>query len=170
MITLKEDFAARELFENETVLRHFISDALDDWVRLFNAETEEDLDMIATANRGIIEAVEIMKKMSLIGIFREEHELRVKARRDRMAEDEYVMDRGIQIGMEKGRAEGEIRVYVAQILSKLRSSLSSSQCVEELAELGGNRELLQDICNTAVQYAPDYDTDKIVKEVLSHMK
>ncbi len=63
---------------------------LDSWIRLFNAETEEDLDMIRTEHAGIAEAVRELKSMGLIGFLREEYEYRQKWARDRRAEDAYV--------------------------------------------------------------------------------
>lgn len=74
---------------------------LDDWIRLFNAKGLEDLSMIKTKNSGIIEAVELVKRMSLGKKFRLAYEEYVRARRDRWAEDEYVKD----LGREEGRAE-----------------------------------------------------------------
>ncbi|MGN1151625.1 MAG: PD-(D/E)XK nuclease family transposase, partial [Lachnospiraceae bacterium] len=38
---------------------------VDDWIRLFNAENEEELDMITTKNEGITEAINVLKSMSL---------------------------------------------------------------------------------------------------------
>ncbi len=138
------------------------NDALDDWVRLFNAETEEDLDMITTANNGIIEAVEIMKKMSLIGILREEHEMRVKARRDRMAEDEYVRDEGIQIG--------ETKKLVTLVVNQIRKHIEKEKIIDWFSEMGEDTQLIEAIYNTACSHAPDYNIDRIVKEILFNKK
>ena len=65
---------------------------LDEWHSLFNAKTEEDLNMIKskTKNSGIIEAIKELKEISLTDRLRYEHEMRLKAKRDREAEDEYV--------------------------------------------------------------------------------
>ncbi len=70
------------------------SGAVDEWVRLFNAKSWEDLDMMKTKNKGILEAAEILRKMSLIRPFRLMYEQRLKDIRDRRAEDEYVWDAG----------------------------------------------------------------------------
>lgn len=81
---------------------------LDEWHSLFNAKTEEELDMIksGTKNRGIIEAVKELKEINLIDSLRYEHELRLKAKRDREAEDEYVFEQGKEEGIKLGREEG----------------------------------------------------------------
>lgn len=41
-----------------------------------------------------MEAINELKEISLIDSLRYEHELRLKARRDREAQDEYVYERG----------------------------------------------------------------------------
>lgn len=74
---------------------------LDDWIRLFRAEGLEDLSMIKTKNSGIIEAIDVLKGMSLGKKFRLMYEEYVKVRRDRWAEDEYMKD----VGREEGKAE-----------------------------------------------------------------
>lgn len=81
---------------------------LDEWHSLFNAETEEELDMIQskTKNLGIVEAIKELKEVSLTDRLRMEHEQRLKAKRDREAEDEFVYlqgkDEGIKIAEQKG--------------------------------------------------------------------
>lgn len=72
---------------------------LDDWIRLFNATREEDLEMIRIKNDGIREAIDELRAMSLSKTVRYLYEERLKARRDRWAEDQYVRN--------EGRAEGK---------------------------------------------------------------
>lgn len=76
---------------------------VDDWIRLFNVKTEEDLDMIKTKNTGIERAKYMMREMSLSESLREMVEYYRKKRMDRRAEDAYVYDQGKQ----EGRQEGE---------------------------------------------------------------
>ena len=152
LIPLKYDFCIKEVMENETVRRHFISDVLgiplkdiksvrminpflwkrykkqklgilelhtielkkkpdkgqpsplDEWHSLFNAKTEEELDMIKswTKNLGIIEAIKELKEISLTDRLRYEHEMRLKAKRDRQAEDMFVYEGGMKTGREDG--------------------------------------------------------------------
>ena len=75
-------------------------DALADWVQLFNAKTEEELDMIKSTNIGIRAGIKMVKDMSLTGWIRAEMEAREKARRDRFAQDEYIRDEGRQEGID----------------------------------------------------------------------
>ena len=65
---------------------------------LFNAESEEELDMITAKNEGITEAINVLKSMSLRRPFKALFEDYMKAKRDRWDEDEYIRDEGIAIG------------------------------------------------------------------------
>jgi len=65
-------------------------DVIDDWIRLFNAEDEEDLAMIKRKSLGIAEVIAALRELSLGRRLRYYFEMRQKARRDRWAEDEYV--------------------------------------------------------------------------------
>lgn len=80
-------------------------DVVDDWIRLFNAEDEEDLAMIKRKSLGIAEAIAALRELSLGRRLRYYFEMRQKARRDRWAEDEYVRDEGIAIGKAEAKAE-----------------------------------------------------------------
>ena len=71
---------------------------VDDWIRLFNAESEEELDMITTKNEGITEAINVLKAMSLRRPLKALFDDYMKAKRDRWDEDEYIRDEGIAIG------------------------------------------------------------------------
>lgn len=74
-------------------------DSLAEWVQLFNATTEEDLEMIKTSDAGVKAGIKALREMSLGKQIRMEIEAREKARRDRVAELEYAWDEG----MERGR-------------------------------------------------------------------
>lgn len=91
------------------------TDAVNDWVRLFNAEKTEDLDMIREKNKGITEAIEVVKEMSLGRTLRQIYEYRIKMIRDRWAEDEYVRE----LGREEGKAEGKAEAKAEDILALL---------------------------------------------------
>ena len=81
---------------------------LDEWHSLFNAKTEEDLDMIKrkTRNSGIIEAIKELKEISLTDRLRYEYEMRLKEKRDRQAIEEYVFDQALEKGIEQGIQRG----------------------------------------------------------------
>ena len=128
--SLKYDFCIKEIMENEIVRKHFISDVLgiplDEWHSLFNAETEEDLDMIRseTKNLGFIEAIKGLKDISITDRIRLEREYRLKAKRDRKAEDDFVYEQGRIVEREAG-----IRSLVNVLR---RNGYSDEQIVSEL--------------------------------------
>ena len=79
---------------------------MDDWIRLFNAESEEELDMITAKNEGITEAINVLKSMSLRRPLKALFDDYMKAKRDRWDEDEYIRDEGRSEGIAIGRTEG----------------------------------------------------------------
>ncbi len=119
---------------------------MDDWIRLFNATTEEDLDMIKTKNPGVQEAVNEIKVMSLGKTLKWLYESRLKAIRDQNARDDYVRDEGKAEGRAEGKAEGKAEgraegkaegkasVLIAQVRRKLRKGISAEDAAEMLEE------------------------------------
>lgn len=110
-----------DLFEIHTIElgKPLSGDAIDDWIRLFNAESEEDLAMIRRRSLGIVEAMEALRELSLGRKLRYYFDMRQKARRDRWAEDEYVRDEGIAIGREQEKAEGKAEGRAEAVLDLL---------------------------------------------------
>lgn len=80
--------------------------AVEDWVCLFNAQREEDLEMIKAKNAGMTEAIELLKEMSLTKALRYKREMNLKLRRDRKAEDDYVR----YCGKAEGKAEAVLQL------------------------------------------------------------
>lgn len=74
---------------------------LDDWIRLFNAETEEDLQMIKTKNAGVQRAKYVIQVMSLVESLRDAWEYHRKKKMDRYCEDAYVYDQGKEAGQQE---------------------------------------------------------------------
>lgn len=79
------------------------TDRMDEWIQLFNAETEEELDMLQTKtkNEGILEAIRELKIMQMGKALRAIHDDRLKQRRDRYAREAYVRDEGIKQGEDR---------------------------------------------------------------------
>lgn len=91
-----------DLFEIQVVelKKHLTGvDPVNDWIRLFNARSEAELDMIKTTNPGILEAIREVKIMSLRKDLRALYEAHLKERRDRCAREDFVR--------EEGKAEGK---------------------------------------------------------------
>ena len=61
-------------------------------------------------------------------------------------------------------AEGEETRLVRQICRKLRKGKNISQIADELEE---SEIRVQVICDTAAEFAPDYDEEKVIKAVLN---
>ena len=70
--------------------------------------------MIKTNNAGVLEAINVMRTMGLGKLLRFEYEQRLKAKRDRWAEDDYIRDLGIKEGIAKGKAAS-----ILQLLEEL---------------------------------------------------
>ena len=100
------------------------TDRMDEWIRLFNAETEEELEMLETSteNWGIIEAVKEVRNMGLGKTLRLIREAHLKEIRDRNAREDYVRKEGLNEGL----AQGEDK------LNRLYGSLIADQRFDDL--------------------------------------
>ena len=84
---------------------------MDDWIRFFNARTEEDLDMLQTKNIGIQTAIEEVKRMSMSERMRARYEAHMKELRDRRAIEAYEREQGYDQGYAQGiDSEREMRI------------------------------------------------------------
>ncbi len=80
---------------------------LDAWMKFFNAETEEDLDMLEqTSNEPIKKAVALLRKLSADETMQEKVRLEEKRRHDEASFLYTAREEGIAVGMEKGREKG----------------------------------------------------------------
>ena len=75
------------------------TEPVDEWIRLMNVRTEEELEMISAKNPGLLEAVKEVKVMSLRKGLRALYEAHLREIRDRNARDAFVR--------EEGKAEGK---------------------------------------------------------------
>lgn len=87
------------------------TDSMDDWIRLFNVKTKEELKMLETRtkNTGILEAIKEVRVMSLGKTLRAIHEAKLKEIRDRNAREDYVRSEGVRQGVTQGVTQGEER-------------------------------------------------------------
>ena len=78
---------------------------IDEWIRFFNAKTQEDLDMLRsqTKSAGILEAIKEIEHMSLTRYARMRYDEHLKRIMDRKAQDAYVYDQGVEEGIERGK-------------------------------------------------------------------
>lgn len=141
----KYDFSFKRLMLNEE------TDPVDDWIRLLNAGTEEELDVIKTVNPGILEAIREVKVMSLRKNMRALYEAHMKELRDRNARDEYVREEGriegrtaaiLQLLSEKGTISQKLKEEISgqsreDILSEWLSIAAHAESVEEFVQKVG---------------------------------
>ena len=97
---------------------------MDEWIRLFNAETEEELEMLeaSTKNLGILEAVKEVRDMGLGKTLRLIREAHLKEIRDRNAREDYVRKEGLSEGLTQGEDK----------LNRLHGSLIADQRFDDL--------------------------------------
>ena len=106
---------------------------LDDWIRLFNAESEDDLNMIKTKNTGILEAIREVKIFNFSRYMRLRYEAHMKYIRDKKAIEAYELyqrenariegiRKGFEEGIAKGREAGILEGHKAGILEGVRQA------------------------------------------------
>ena len=75
------------------------------------------------------------------------------------AERKDAEKQGLKQGLEQGELKGRVRL----VCKKLTKHLSVSEIADMLEE---TVTAIQNICDVAVKYQPDYDIDKIMEELL----
>ena len=102
-----------------------------------------NLQMIKTKNVGIIQAMEVVREMSLSRRLRLIYEAHLKAVRDRKAEDEYIM----RISEERGEARGEARgkAYAITVLLNMLGDVPEELAskIRQVTDAGKQDELLK---------------------------
>ena len=116
------------------------TEAVDDWIRLFNAESEEDLKMIGAKNAGIREAIGALREMSLKKNLRYLYEEHMKRVRDRRGEDAYIRNQG----KEEGQIEGKIEGKAEAVLLLLGEKSDIPREVSERVTLEKDADVLKD--------------------------
>ena len=66
---------------------------------------------------------------------------------------------------EEGKEEGRLMTLVNQVCRKLTKGMNAVDIADMLEEEEG---VIQDICNAAKQYAPDYDVESITDALLGN--
>ncbi len=96
--------------------------AIDEWIRFFNAKTQEDLDMLRlqTKSAGILEAIKEIEHMSLTRYARMRYDEHLKRIMDRKAQDAYVYDQGAE----------EERIRLMTLISKMSAGEDSNKIAQ----------------------------------------
>ena len=103
---------------------------VDDWIRLFNATSQEEIDQIAEKNGRMRDVAEVVRHMGLIRTIRWFYDGYWRAKRDRWAEDEYVRDEGIAIG--KSDNVLQLLNILGEVPQDLRDKITSERNIETL--------------------------------------
>lgn len=127
---------------------------MDDWIRLMNAKTEEEVDMIRTENPGVLAAIREIKIMNLGKGLRALYKAHMKEVRDRNARDEYVWDEGENAGQRK---------KLISIVRKMSARNMSPKAIADMLE--EDRALVEKICDQ-LRYHPDWEDDRIYEELI----
>ena len=121
---------------------------MDDWIRLFNAETKEELDMLEaqTKNQGILEAIKEVRLMGMSKTLKTLYDAHLKERRDQNARDDYVRNEGRNEGriegITEGRLEGEDRF--GQLVLKLTADDRLAEIQQAAADKAYRDKLYQE--------------------------
>lgn len=136
------------------------------WAKFIHAETKEELEMAAKTDPYIGKAYEELLRMSADEEKRREYEARQKA----ILDHNYLMRINWENGKEEGRAEGytqgDERTLITLVIKKLKKGCS----VPEMAGILEEETVIQKICDTANEFAPEYDADKIMQRLKEKRK
>ena len=123
------------------------TEPVDEWIRLMNVRTEEELEMISAKNPGLLEAVKEVKVMSLRKGLRALYEAHLREIRDRNARDAFVREEGRAEGMEVGKAVGKADA----VLQLLNVKGAVPQELEQVIRAQRDLEILSDWHLTAAE-------------------
>lgn len=137
---------------------------LDDWIRLFNAESEDDLNMIKTKNTGILEAIREVKIFNFSRYMRLRYEAHMKYIRDKKAIEAYELyqrenariegiRKGFEEGIAKGREAGILEGHKAGILEGVRQVVKIY--IEDNLEDGKTKSQITEKLITKFQLSKD---------------
>lgn len=134
------------------------TERMDEWIQLFNARSEEELDMLGTKtkNPGIIEAIREVRTMRLGKTLKALYDAHMKQIRDRNARDDYVRM--------VGRTEGQNLKLIEQVQRKLRRGQTVESIAEELEE---SIENIERISKAVDKCGIDAETIKIYEQTCS---
>ncbi|MBO5283740.1 MAG: Rpn family recombination-promoting nuclease/putative transposase [Lachnospiraceae bacterium] len=86
--------------------KELTGDRLDDWIRLINANSLEELKMIQSRNPGIKTAIEEVRYMNLSKWLRRRYDMYLIAKADQKAFEDTARRIGLEEGLAEGRAKG----------------------------------------------------------------
>ena len=129
------------------LVKELTGDRLDDWIRLFQVESMEELKMMQSKNPGVVEATKEVMAMNLGRRLRTLYEEHMRIKRDRLYLRNMAIEEGLAIGKAMGEAMGEAKGEAkgrseGEVIGELKRSRQA--ILELLEDLG---EVPQDIIN-----------------------
>ena len=150
--------------------REYPETALLKWARFFNAEKKEEFEMVAKTDPYIQKAYDQLLYMSGNEEKRLLYEARQKAINDYNTQmysnwhDGYSEGekRGYREGEKQGYKEGEEKKLIGLICKKMKKNCSAEEIADLLEE---DKEKVEAIYNTVLNFAPDYNIERIWKKL-----
>lgn len=150
--------------------REYPETALLKWARFFNAEKKEEFEMVAKTDPHIQKAYDQLLYMSGNEEKRLLYEARQKALNDYNTQmysnwhDGYSEGekKGYKEGEKKGHKEGEEKKLIELICKKMKKNCSAEEIADLLEE---DKAKVETIYNTALDFAPDYNIERIWKKL-----
>ena len=134
--------------------REYPETALLKWARFFNAEKKEEFEMVAKTDPHIQKAYDQLLYMS----GNEEKRLLYEARQKALNDYNTQM----YSNWHDGYSEGEEKKLIELICKKMKKNCSAEEIADLLEE---DRAKVETIYNTALDFAPDYNIEKIWKKL-----
>ncbi|MCX4304368.1 MAG: Rpn family recombination-promoting nuclease/putative transposase [Acetatifactor sp.] len=127
------------------------TEPVDEWIRLMNVRTEEELEMISAKNPGLLEAVKEVKVMSLRKGLRALYEAHLREIRDRNARDAFVREEGRAEGKAEGMEVGKAVGKADAVLQLLNVKGAVPKELEQVIRAQRDLEILRDWHLTAAE-------------------
>ena len=142
--------------------REYPETALLKWARFFNAEKKEEFEMVAKTDPHIQKAYDQLLYMSGNEEKRLLYEARQKALNDYNTQMYSNWHDGYSEGEKKGYKEGEEKKLIELICKKMKKNCSAEEIADLLEE---DKAKVETIYNTALNFAPDYNIERIWKKL-----
>lgn len=134
--------------------REYPETALLKWARFFNAEKKEEFEMVAKTDPHIQKAYDQLLYMS----GNEEKRLLYEARQKALNDYNTQM----YSNWHDGYSEGEEKKLIELICKKMKKNCSAEEIADLLEE---DKAKVETIYNTALDFAPDYNIEKIWRKL-----
>ena len=137
------------------------------WMKFFSGRSKKEFEEMSKGNEYLEEAYNTLISLSADDIRLREYEAREKALKDYNTQMGSAFERGMQQGIEKGMRKGIQRGVFEKLVMLVCKKLDKGYDVPAIADMLEEEEsVIQKICDVASKYAPDYDIENIVAELV----